>query len=226
MPRRPSALPGLLLAGAAFGLGAWMVHSGTHTTAPPVPAAIEAFAPASAEPAPPAVSAPAPAVLHYSRPTRIRIPTIGVNAAITGVDLDDAGRLVPPDSGRDPVGWYRESAPPGSAGTSVLVGHVDTGKGPAVFYALGALHKGDTIEITRADLSRTQFSVDAVEVYSKDDFPTARVYRETARPELRVITCGGGYTKAAGYLGNVVVYGHLTKALPATGRPERTESGN
>ncbi|MFI5531905.1 class F sortase [Kitasatospora sp. NPDC051853] len=222
-PRRRSALPSLVAAGAAVALGAWMVHGGAHTTSPPTPAAAEAFAPPSGTAAPgtsPAIlpsappGAPVVAATAYSSPTRIRIPAIGVDAAITGVDLDDSGRLVPPDDGREPVGWYRESAGPGNTGNSVLVGHVDTGRGPAVFYSLGALHKGDTIEIARADLSRARYTVDAVEVYPNDRFPTERVHGATTRPELRVITCGGGYSKATGYRGNVVVYGHLTEFLP------------
>jgi hypothetical protein len=52
--------------------------------------------------------------------------------------------------------------------------------------------------------------VDAVEVYSARDFPDAKVYGAAHRPELRVITCGGGYSKATGYQGNVVVFAHLT----------------
>ena len=41
-------------------------------------------------------------------------------------------------------------------------------------------------------------------------FPDAKVYGAATRPELRVITCGGGYSRTTGYQGNVVVYAHLT----------------
>jgi hypothetical protein len=54
------------------------------------------------------------------------------------------------------------------------------------------------------------FVVDSVEVYSAEDFPDRKVYGAAARPELRVITCGGGYSRATGYRGNVVVFAHLT----------------
>jgi hypothetical protein len=56
------------------------------------------------------------------------------------------------------------------------------------------------------------FAIDAIEVYAKADFPSDRVYGAGGRPELRVVTCGGGYTKATGYQGNVVVYAHLVRA--------------
>lgn len=38
-----------------------------------------------------------------------------------------------------------------------------------------------------------------------------RVYADTGQPELRVITCGGGYSKAGGYDGNVVVFARMVK---------------
>jgi len=214
--RRPRFVrTSLVAAGATLSIGAWMVYGGTRTEAPPHPAAADAFPTRPATPAPTA-TVPTAAAMPYSKPTRIRVPRVGIDAPVTGVDLDASGRLqVPPDGDRNLAGWYQESVPPGSAGNSVLVGHVDTRKGPAVFYALGALHRGDTIDITRADTSTAEFSVDAVEVYAKTDFPTDRVYAATVRPELRLITCGGGYTRSTGYLGNVVVYGHLTKAVPA-----------
>ncbi|MFC1414124.1 sortase domain-bontaining protein [Streptacidiphilus sp. N1-12] len=89
-------------------------------------------------------------------------------------------------------------------------GQVDTRRGPAVFYLLGALHKGDTVEVDRKDGTAAVFTVDATEVYRKRAFPSARVYGRTRDPQLRLITCGGGYDSRAGYLGNVVLYAHLT----------------
>jgi hypothetical protein len=49
-----------------------------------------------------------------------------------------------------------------------------------------------------------------VEVYDKKKFPDEKVYGSSDRPELRVITCGGGYTKRTGYQGNVVVFATLS----------------
>jgi hypothetical protein len=55
------------------------------------------------------------------------------------------------------------------------------------------------------------FTVDAVERYPKDAFPTSRVYGNTTdRAEIRLITCGGDFDRGTGhYVDNVVVYGHL-----------------
>lgn len=46
-------------------------------------------------------------------------------------------------------------------------------------------------------------------MYAKDNFPGVQVYADNGEPELRVITCGGGYTRARGYDGNVVVYARM-----------------
>lgn len=90
-----------------------------------------------------------------------------------------------------------------------MVGHVDTMRGPAVFYGLGSLKKGNHVEVTRYDGHVAVFEVYGVEVYDKNNFPGARVYGDTGHPELRVITCGGGFTRAKGYDGNVVVFARM-----------------
>ena len=108
------------------------------------------------------------------------------------------------------AGWYQAGTTPGETGTAVIAGHVDNADGPAVFYRLGALKKGDTIEVRRRDGSTAVFTVHAVEVYDARAFPDEKVYGAAPRPELRVITCGGGYSRSTGYRGNVVVFAHLT----------------
>jgi len=194
--------------------GAWMVHDGLRTSAPPQPSTWDAV-PATAAAAPSGSAAPsgAPkvAAMPSSAPVRIVIPSIGVNAPVTGERLGPGRRLsVPSDTNRNLAGWFQDGPAPGSAGNAIMLGHVDTFSGPAVFYNLGALHKGQAINVTRSDHSTAVFSIDAIAVYPKDDFPSQKVYGPTTRPELRLITCGGGYTSATGYLGNVVVYAHLT----------------
>ena len=92
------------------------------------------------------------------------------------------------------------------------VAHTDTGSGPAVFYRLGALHRGDRVEIVRADRSVAHFAVDGVEVYPKEDFPDRKVYAAAPNAQLRLITCGGGSTRQDGYDGDVVVYAHLVRS--------------
>ncbi|MFF1924682.1 class F sortase [Streptomyces sp. NPDC058221] len=154
---------------------------------------------------------PPPAPLPRSAPERITIPSIGVDAPVGKVGLGADNWIdAPPLTDNNLAAWYDGSATPGEPGTSVVVGHVDNKAGPAVFYGLGALEKGRRMEIRRADGSTAVFSVYAVEVVSKSDFPADRVYADSSEPELRVLTCGGGFSRKAGYDSNVVVYARLT----------------
>ncbi|GAB1335487.1 class F sortase [Streptomyces sp. E-15] len=187
----------------ALGSGLWLLGgTGPHT--PPQPDAAEG------RPDPGGARLAAPA-LPPSPPVRVRIPAIHVDAPLTGLALTPSGSLdVPPAGEKNLAGWYEAGTTPGETGTAVVAGHVDTADGPAVFYDLGALRRGARIEVDRRDGGVALFTVDAVEVYSARDFPDDKVYGAVPRPELRVITCGGGYSRTTGYQGNVVVFAHLT----------------
>ncbi|NXY96075.1 class F sortase [Streptomyces sp. BR123] len=183
---------------------------------PPQPTAAAAVT-ASAEQQPGA-SAPgdraAPSqVLEHSSVQRVRIPAIKVDAPVMTVGLDPQGWIdAPPAEDPNLAGWYLNGISPGQRGSAVIVGHVDNASGPAVFYGLGSLRKGHRIEVARYDGRTAVFEVYGVEVFSKDTFPGSRVYGDTGQPELRVITCGGGYSKARGYEGNVVVFARMVEA--------------
>ncbi|MFF8956116.1 class F sortase [Streptomyces sp. NPDC014894] len=193
---------GLALAVCA---GVWLVQNGSRDVTPPMPTAAEAFASgphahtdAAAEPLPP------------SGPLRLRIPYIGVDTPLTGLGLAKDGSLeVPPPDDGNLAGWFRDGTPPGAKGTAVVAGHVDNAEGPAVFYGLGALKKGHRIEVSRQDGRTAVFTIDAIEVYEADGFPDAKVYGPRGRAELRVITCGGGFSEKSGYRGNVIAFAHL-----------------
>ncbi|WP_367320082.1 class F sortase [Streptomyces sp. HUAS ZL42] len=207
--------PSTKLLAWALVTGAVLVIGAIRDGQPPQPSAAQAFAAPSTAPTPSRTAPPAlraVRTLPAAAPVRIRIPSIKVNAPVTKLGLDRTGALRPPP-GDDPnlAGWYSKGTTPGSAGTALIAGHVDLRGGrPGVFFSLGALTKGATIRIGRSDGRTAVFTVDAVEVYSKADFPSEKVYAGSGRPELRVITCGGGYAKNTGYLGNVVVYASLT----------------
>ncbi|MFE6283605.1 class F sortase [Streptomyces sp. NPDC057877] len=201
--RRPGNLAIATVTALALCTGAWLLSGGTETSAPPQPSAAEARTTAGER-------AVAPA-LPPSPPERIRIPAIRVNAPLTGLALTRTGSLdVPPADRPGLAGWYEAGTTPGETGTAIVAGHVDNADGPAVFYRLGALKRGAVIEVDRRDGGVARFTVDAVEVYDARDFPDAKVYGAARRPELRVITCGGGYSRSTGYRGNVVVFAHLT----------------
>lgn len=161
-----------------------------------------------------AIKAPPP--LPPAQPTRIRIPAVSIDAPIMNVGLDSRGVIAaPPLEKAGEAAWFKDSVSPGARGSSVIVGHVDNESGPAVFYSLGALKKGSTIDVVRDDGTTAIFTIYGIEVFTKAEFPGKRVYGDTKDPELRVITCGGTYSKGSGYSGNVVVFARMSKTKEA-----------
>ncbi|MET9446931.1 class F sortase [Streptomyces cinerochromogenes] len=160
---------------------------------------------------PPPADTPPPRPLPRSRPTSFRVPSLGIDAPITPLRLDRNHELeTPPVDAPRLVGWYEGGPTPGEAGTAVAVGHRDTRTGPAVFAGLAQVKPGKRIEVRRADGRTAVYSVDGVKVFDKAGFPDNEVYGPTGRPELRVITCGGLFSRRTGYTSNVVVFAHLT----------------
>ncbi|MGW5849610.1 class F sortase [Streptomyces sp. NPDC055254] len=195
--------------------GLAMVRNGVNTEdGPPQPTAASAVAVTADQlPANPPVPRPDLEVLEHSSVQRVRIPSISVDAPVMTVGLDAEGWIdAPPAQERNLAGWYLNGISPGQRGSSVIVGHVDNEQGPAVFFGLGSVKPGGHIEVERYDGRTAVFEVYGVEVFSKDAFPGARVYGDTGHPELRVITCGGAYSKAGGYNGNVVVFARMVEA--------------
>jgi sortase (surface protein transpeptidase) len=142
-------------------------------------------------------------------PVRIEIPSIGVASP-----LDRLGRArdrtVEVPSRWEVAGWYAPGTRPGDPGSAVILGHVDSKRGPAVFFRLRELRRGDVIAITGADGSSLRFAVDRTEQYDKRRFPTDAVYYPTLTPELRLVTCGGEFDATAGhYRSNVIVFATL-----------------
>lgn len=197
---RTAAVAAAVTLAGAVGAGLLAAGAGTTSTPPPQPGA-------SAAPTVDRSTSPGP-VLPRSEPVQVTIPRIGVQADIIPVATDRNGALeVPPLDQPELAGWYRRGPTPGEAGNAVLVGHVDTENGPAVFFDLGRLRPGDTIEVTRDDGRVATFTVDGVGAYPKERFPTDRVYGGGPEARLRLITCGGRFNPATGnYPDNIVVF--------------------
>src|SRR5262245_14528767 len=138
-------------------------------------------------------------------PVRIRIPAIGVDSTLARLGLNADGTIqVPPHF--DEAGWYSGGPVPGQPGPAVILGHLDSYTGPAVFYRLSSLRAGSTVEIARSDGSHVTFTVQRVATFPVSNFPTDEVYGATVEPELRLITCAGAFDVARGrYTTNTVV---------------------
>ncbi|MFG2057138.1 class F sortase [Micromonospora sp. NPDC048930] len=153
-------------------------------------------------------------VLPASAPTDISIAKVGLRAPVHRVGLAPDGTIAVPELDKaGEAGWYDQGPTPGQYGPAVIVGHVDTTTGPAVFHDLKKLDDGDQVEVTREDHSVAIFEVTSVQRYGKEKLPVDEIYGDFSRPNLRLITCGGRWVGGeTGYADNLVVYASLVKA--------------
>ena len=207
-PRRLAAVAALGAGLLAVGVGA----AGLATSAlSPVHAA-----PLPARPAPipaPTERTVVPAMLatgpQAARPTWLSIPSLGIRTRLIHLGVNSDGTLQVP-SRTTVAGWYTGSPRPGTIGSAIIAGHVDSRTGPGIFFWLRTLHRGDRIYVGRADGTMAVFTVTKVRKFAKDEFPTAAVYGPVPDAELRLITCGGIFDRSRGsYLSNVVVFARL-----------------
>ncbi|TDD18882.1 class F sortase [Nonomuraea diastatica] len=148
----------------------------------------------------------ADSIAEAAAPVRLRVPAIKLSTKVIPLRLDAGGRLAAPKS-FDRVGWNEAGPEPGERGVAVVAGHVDSTTGPAVFYRLRHLRKGDRVHVDRADGSTVTFVVGRVARYPKSRVPDKEVYHGGKDAELRLITCGGTFDRARrSYRDNVIVF--------------------
>ncbi|MFF8383214.1 class F sortase [Streptomyces kanasensis] len=149
-----------------------------------------------------------------ARPLRLDVPSLGVESPVVPRGLEETGAVEPPPFQMPrTVGWYAAGTRPGERGAALLVGHVDTETGPAVFHHLRTVRPGALVRVGRADGSVAEFTVEEVRVLSRHGFDPHQAYgpRDPSRAELRLITCGGTFDRATQtYTANVVVSAYLT----------------
>jgi hypothetical protein len=128
-----------LTAGNSAGSSSSTIPSGGSTSAPSNPPATGHYVGA-----------------EYALGDQLVIPSIGLNAAVTGMDVGADG-VMPDPAGYFNAVWYNFASIPGlggyvSGGNLVLAGHVDCarcyngGSGTAVFWNTRNLSAGDTIQ--------------------------------------------------------------------------------
>jgi sortase (surface protein transpeptidase) len=192
------------------------------------------LAPAAAQRAAdsPAASAPAPSatpdqalaqakaiVAAAAPPTRLLVPSINVNAAVEPVGTDSQGRMGVPSQASN-VAWFKLGSAPGDVGDAVMAGHLDWTSGPAVFWYLGRVRRGDVITVVRADGSTAKFAADSSSTVPYDA-STDSLFTIDGPPSLTLITCAGAWDRQQGtYLQRLVVHATLvaTTAPSPAGR--------
>ena len=146
-------------------------------------------------------------------PTRLVIPKLGVDALVESVGIAADGSMAVP-SQPDRVAWYQLGVKPGDAGDALFDGHFDWWTGPAVFWHLGNLRRGDQVNVVRADGSQLSFTVD-----STTTFPwnarTDGLVTTVGPPSISLVTCSGTWDRQRQtYLNRLVVHATLAATGP------------
>lgn len=151
-----------------------------------------------------------PPVLAKSEPLQVRVPSVGIDAKVETVGRKDDGTMETPPLDQSIAGWYKLGPTPGELGPSIIVGHVDTYEGPAIFYRLKDIKPKEIIEVSRADGSLVKFEVTELQQFEQNNFPTDKVYGNIDHAGIRLITCGGVFNKdTQRYSHNTVVFGKM-----------------
>ena len=140
------------------------------------------------------------------------IPSIGVDAKIQTAGTMPNGSIGIPSNATD-VAWFAGSAPIATAGTSVVVGHVDTHVfGPGVFRGLKGLVKGDAL-YTSIDGRIGHFTVTGSEVYPEGtDRMDEVIGVRKGKARLVLITCDGKWDQSVKrYTERLVVFADLVE---------------
>jgi len=158
------------------------------------------------------VSAASSTVTLPSRPARLIIPAINVDAPIESVGLfwSGNGEMGIPSNFTD-VAWYNGGPRPGMPGSAVIDGHLD-GRyvKEAVFYNLDKLKPGDLVEVVDQKGITWQFKVSRLTDYDYNATTTDIFSGDASAARLNLITCAGDWIKGQGlYSQRIVVFTEL-----------------
>jgi hypothetical protein len=154
-----------------------------------------------------------------STPVQLTIPAISLTVSLSTLGLNADGTVQVPTDIQQP-GWYGLGPSPGEIGSAVILGHVDSYEGPAVFFKLRSLVAGDIVDTSLADGVTAQFKVTSVAMYLKTNFPDQAVYTSHGYSALQLVTCGGAFDAQTGhYLSNIVAYTSLVALISPAAAP-------
>lgn len=124
-------------------------------------------------------------LFSHRHATRIAIPAVDLEATVNPVGLVYRGGRLQYDVPQREAGQYVGSAAPGTAGNTIIGGHVARSGGAGVFAALPDVRAGDVIEVYRGDASY-RYSITEVKVVAAD---ATDVMGPTQEATLTLITC-------------------------------------
>ena len=153
------------------------------------------------------VAQPKPVPVVVNLPLRLKIPSLGVDAAVEYMGLTAAGAMDTP-KGPDNVGWYKLGQRPGAIGSAVITGHFGWKNNlPAAFDNVHKLNPGDILYVEDDKGASTTFVVRELRQYGKNDDTKDVFGSSDGRAHLNLITCEGTWNAAAkSYSNRLVVF--------------------
>jgi LPXTG-site transpeptidase (sortase) family protein len=144
-------------------------------------------------------------------PSRLRIPSISVDAPVAGVGLLKDGSMAVPDNLWSSA-WLSSSARPGQTGKAVIAGHRGIGT-PGLFSHLENVRDGDRIHVSDAGGGELVYEVTSVALLDLSVATQIQVFGPTPLQQLVLITCFGEYSnRTRTYDHRLVVF---SKLLPS-----------
>jgi LPXTG-site transpeptidase (sortase) family protein len=128
-------------------------------------------------------------------PSRLRIPSIGVDAWVGAVGLLSDGSMDVPDN-LWTSSWLATGPRPGQAGNAVIAGHRGVGT-PALFSHLEKVRPGDRIYVSDAAGNEIVYVVTRVASLDLSASTQVAVFAPTTAQQLVLITCFGRYINSA-----------------------------
>lgn len=142
-------------------------------------------------------------------PSRVQIPSMDIDTNVIPVGLLENGEMEVPEE-TDVVGWYDRGVKVGAKGNAVLAGHVDSKKGPAIFFYLKNIEIGEKVIVTDEQGMKRTFEVKSKESYPSDEAPIEKIFGPSDKRNLNVITCTGTFNHDKHlYPDRLVVYTEL-----------------
>lgn len=130
------------------------------------------------------------------KPTRLKIPAIGVDAKVESVGQGADGAMATPTDFAD-VAWYAPGGKPGGSGNAVFAGHVNNALTKAgVFAHLSQVYLGDYVTVSDQDGYTIVYKVTAIDLYPVDEAPAASIFATEGPSQLVLITCDGDWIPA------------------------------
>jgi LPXTG-site transpeptidase (sortase) family protein len=171
----------------------------------------------------PTVTKPEPTPKAVAAPVRLVIESLGVDASVIEMGVDDQGVPEVPLNGQD-VAWYSFSSPPGAGSNAVFAGHINWEGAIGVFGEVNKLQAGDTIRLISKDKHEYTYEVFANFPVDPYDDDSLKVMSPTPTDTVTLITCGGTWVPdpserfGGSYTNRTIVQARLMKpalAVPA-----------